>query len=156
MHRSLKENTSSFSLTTFSVMKTFIFLAVLALCASAVLANTCGGNCPSNDCTNCLCGTSSSYVSISEWCAKFSGWDQSQCQCIVHHESSGNAHAQNHNTNGSNDIGVWQINSVNWGSCSKGRPPCDASSNLACAIQVWKWGGKSFRLWSTCSECGAC
>ena len=32
------------------------------------------------------------------------------------HESGGNAHAANHNSNGSYDVGLWQINSVNWGS----------------------------------------
>jgi hypothetical protein len=34
----------------------------------------------------------------------------------VEHESSGNAHAANENTNGSFDVGVWQINSGNWAS----------------------------------------
>lgn len=37
-------------------------------------------------------------------------------QCIMQHESGGNANAANENTNGSFDIGLWQINSVNWAS----------------------------------------
>ena len=46
---------------------------------------------------------------------RYSGWNQAHCQCIVQHESAGNSHAVNENTNGSLDVGVWQINSVNWG-----------------------------------------
>ena len=57
------------------------------------LANTCGGNCPSGSCTTCYCGSSESYVDIAANCAKFSGWSQACCQCIVRHESGGNAHA---------------------------------------------------------------
>lgn len=35
----------------------------------------------------------------------------------MNHESSGNAHAANYNDwNGSYDIGLWQINAINWDS----------------------------------------
>jgi hypothetical protein len=44
---------------------------------------------------------------IANMCAKYSGWNQSQCQCIMSHESGGNANAANYNTNGSYDIGLW-------------------------------------------------
>jgi hypothetical protein len=47
------------------------------------------GNCPSNDCDSCPCGTSSNYVDIAAACARFSGWDQNCCQCIINHESNG-------------------------------------------------------------------
>ena len=97
-------------------------------------------------------------------------------QCIMSHESGGNANAVNQNVGGSLDVGLWQINTQNWASCSGGSPPCDPGTNLACAIdvsarcgvgmrrypdltafptprfrlaQVWKWGGSSFKLWST-------
>jgi len=117
---------------------------------------TCGGNCPSNDCTTCPCGSDKLMVNIAAACAAFSGWNQAHCQCIVQHESSGNGHAVNHNTNGSNDVGVWQINSVNWGQCNGGSAPCTEGPNRQCAIDVWRWGGNSFKLWSTCGACGAC
>ena len=39
------------------------------------LAGTCGGNCPSNTCTDCYCGTSASYVDIASWCSQHS-WNQ--------------------------------------------------------------------------------
>jgi hypothetical protein len=97
-------------------------------------------------------------------------------------ESGANANAVNQNSGGSLDVGLWQINSQNWGSCSGGGPPCQPNTNLNCgmlnllvfqantvciahafnvyvgaaAIDVWKWGGNTFRLWSTCGGCGAC
>jgi len=132
-----------------------LFFALLAG-TSVVWANTCGGNCPSNDCDSCPCGYSPSYVDINSICSQYSGWDQQCCRCIVSHESGGNAHAVNQNSGGSLDVGVFQINSANWGACSGGQAPCDQGSNLNCAIKVWQWGGKSFRLWSTCGGCGCC
>ncbi|CAG9318382.1 unnamed protein product [Blepharisma stoltei] len=134
-------------------MKSITLIALFLACA---YANTCGGNCPSNDCTSCLCGTTKDVVSIASWCSQYSGWSQTCCQCIASHESGGNANAQNHNTNGSNDIGLWQINSANWDSCSGGSAPCNPSTNLACAKKVWGWGGNTWKLWSTCSGCNCC
>lgn len=128
---------------------------VLALGLSMVLANTCGGNCPSNKCTDCKC-SGVAHVDIASACAQYSGWSQSCCQCIVQHESGGNSHAQLHNTNGSDDVGLWQVNSMNWASCNGGRPPCTVAENLACAKKVFAWGGNTWKLWSTCSACGCC
>jgi len=116
---------------------------------------TCGGNCPSGDCPSCPCGTARADVDIATACAKF-GWNQACCRCIVSHESSGNANAMNYNTNDSFDVGVWQVNSMNWASCNGGKAPCDVDSNLKCAAAVWRWGGNSFKLWSTCGVCGCC
>ena len=118
--------------------------------------NTCGGNCPSNGCSTCPCGTSPNRQDIASWCAKFSKWNQKQCQCIVSHESGGNGNAVNQNRGGSLDVGFWQVNTQNWASCSGGKPPCDMATNLACAEKVWAWGGNTFKLWSTCKVCGAC
>jgi hypothetical protein len=133
-------------------MKGFILLS-LSLFA---LANTCGGNCPTNYCPSCPCGTKPSYQNIAYWCAKFSGWDQACCQCIVSHESGGNANAANYNlyTDSTFDVGLWQINLVNWGVCNNGNPPCDLNANLQCAIDVWRWGGNSFHYWTTAAACG--
>jgi hypothetical protein len=107
--------------------------ALFALCAlfaviaaaSAAYCSTCGG---------------ASYTDISKACSQFSGWSQSCCQCIAQHESGGNLHACNQNTDGSKDVGLWQINDRNWSACNGGSAPCDLSSNLRCAIDVWKWG----------------
>jgi len=119
-------------------------------------AETCGGNCPSNDCKSCPCGTGTLSVNIAAACAAYTGWNQAHCQCIIQHESGGNAHAANQNTNGSFDVGIWQINSVNWASCNGGTAPCAEANNRQCAIDVWRSGGNSFRLWSTCRVCNAC
>jgi hypothetical protein len=117
-------------------------------------SSTCGGNCPGG-CSSCPCGTSSSYQDIASWCSKYS-WNQKNCQCIMNAESRGNAHAANENSDGSFDVGLWQINDYNWNSCSGGSAPCDPSSNLNCAKKVYQWGGNTWKLWSTCSKCGCC
>ena len=130
-------------------MKLVIFLA-LAIC---IMANSCGGNCPSGGCPSCLCGTTTSPQSISFWCSKYT-WNQSCCQCVMNKESGGNANALNYNTNGSYDVGLWQINQMNWGQCNGGSVPCDPTKNLNCAIDVYKWGGNTFKLWSTGAGCG--
>eukprot|EP01113_Clastostelium_recurvatum_P037146 TRINITY_DN53_c1_g1_i1.p1 TRINITY_DN53_c1_g1~~TRINITY_DN53_c1_g1_i1.p1 ORF type:complete len:153 (+),score=29.53 TRINITY_DN53_c1_g1_i1:22-480(+) len=152
-------------------MKTLAVLVLVALIGSVAAGayapgmtianatsplNTCGGNCPSNDCPGCPCGTTRSVQDPVAMCAKYSGWNQACCQCIVRHESGGNANAANYNSNASYDVGVWQVNTVNWNSCSGGRAPCDIETNLQCAIKVWQWGGNSFKLWSTCGGCGCC
>merc|ERR1711900_41268 len=58
----------------------------------------------------------------------------------------GNANAVNENSNGSFDVGLWQVNSMNWKACSGGRAPCDVETNLKCAIDVYRWGGNTFKL----------
>jgi hypothetical protein len=117
-------------------------------------SSTCGGNCPGG-CTSCPCGSSSNYVDIASWCSKYS-WNQKNCQCIMNAESRGNANADNENSDGSFDVGLWQINDYNWGSCSGGKAPCDPNTNLNCAKKVYQWGGNTWKLWSTCSKCGCC
>ena len=136
----------------------FALVLVAVFFGAAVIADTCGGNCPSDDCPSgqCLCGSSTNYVDVGSYCSQFSGWSQQCCECIANAESSVNANAENYNSNGSYDIGLYQINDVNWNSCSGGSAPCDPNTNLACAQAVWNWGGSTWRLWSTCGGCGCC
>ncbi len=131
-------------------MKFFICLVFLV---AAIYADNCGGNCPGNRCPSCPCGTSPARVDIASVCRRYS-WSQSCCQCIVSHESGGNAHAMNYNSNGTFDVGLFQINKVNWASCSGGNPPCDTDTSLSCAIKVYQWGGNTWKLWSTARGCG--
>mmetsp|Transcript_44208 Transcript_44208/g.67758 ORF Transcript_44208/g.67758 Transcript_44208/m.67758 type:complete len:140 (+) Transcript_44208:52-471(+) len=136
-------------------MKTSIlFVCVFAFIAIAA-ASTCGGNCPGG-CNSCDCGSSPNDVSISQYCSKYSDWSQSCCECIASHESGGNANAENQNTNGSYDIGLFQINDTNWSSCSSGSPPCDPNTNTYCAHMVFGWGHNTWTYWSTCGVCGCC
>lgn len=47
-----------------------------------IKALTCGGNCPSDTCTECWCGLETKIVSIADECKKYS-WNQNCCQCIM-------------------------------------------------------------------------
>jgi len=132
------------------------FLVVFFLILNLTYGSTCGGNCPSDDCPSCDCGSSTNFVDVATYCGKYSDWTQSCCECIVSHESSGNANAENYNTNDSTDIGLFQINSVNWSSCSSSQAPCNPTTNTECAHLVWQWGGNTWKYWSTCGGCGCC
>ena len=136
----------------------FAALIAIVLLIGVAVADTCGGNCPSNDCPagKCLCGTDRAPTDVAAYCGKFDGWSQECCKCIANAESGGNAHAENYNDNGSFDIGLYQINDVNWNSCSGGKAPCDPETSLECAKKVWSWGSNTWRLWSTCTKCGCC
>ena len=138
----------------FSVSKIALLLALG--CLAVVLADNCGGNCPSGNCPDCKCGWNANYVDAGQACSRFSGWSQSCCRCIIEHESNGNANAQHGNGDGSQDVGLWQINSNNWNECNGGRTPCDVNSNLECAKKIWEWGGNNWNLWATCGVCGCC
>ena len=131
-------------------MKSLIFIGLLVF---LVACDTCGGNCPTGKCTNCYCGTSRKMEDINQWCSKYN-WEQSCCKCIVSHESGGNAHAMNHHDDGSTDVGLWQINNVNWGGCNNGHAPCDTSQNLNCAVKVYQWASNSWKAWSAHAACG--
>lgn len=62
-------------------------------------------------------------------------------------ESSGNPQATNHNTNGSTDYGLWQINSVHSGQFgTPGARWYDPQYNAQMAHTLWKSQG--FRPWS--------
>eukprot|EP01032_Pedospumella_encystans_P009107 gene9107-10754_t len=147
----------------------FIVFTLVLICAFAafvsagtyngtVTGSNCGGNCPGG-CDSCPCGTSTKYLDAASWCAKYSGWNQANCQCIMKAESGGNANAVNQNSQGGSykwDVGLWQVNSFNWASCSGGNAPCDPQTNLNCAIKVFQWGGNTWKNWSTCGKCGCC
>eukprot|EP01031_Cornospumella_fuschlensis_P046061 gene46061-56386_t len=129
---------------------------VAFMMVSQVMGDTCGGNCPSDGCSSCPCGTATNYVDIDSWCAQNQGWNQTSCQCIMKHESGGNANAVHVNGDNSVDVGLWQINDFNWPYCSNSVAPCDAATNLECAKLVYEWGGYTWKFWVTCSICGVC
>ena len=135
-------------MTYFNVIITIATLFVISY------ASNCGGNCPGG-CDECVCGIQKSNVDIREWCSKYD-WNRENCECIMVHESEGNANAVNQNYDGSYDVGLWQIDSFNWEACNGGTAPCDPTENLNCAIDIYKWGGNTWKLWATCGMCNAC
>ena len=109
-------------------------------------SSTCGGNCPGGYTLSMW--LFSNYVDIASWCSKYS-WNQKNCQCIMNAESR-NANADNENSDGSFDVGLWQINDYK-GKLLRGKAPCDPNTNLNCAKKVYQWGG-NMKLWSTCAN----
>ncbi len=129
---------------------------IVIVMLGCVYANTCGGNCPSNDCVDCPCGNTVHKVNANKYCQVYSKWSQTCCMCITSHESGDNSNAVNHNTGGSDDVGLFQINDVNWPSCSAGAAPCNPDVNTSCAKKVFGWGGNTWKNWSTCHVCNCC
>ena len=128
-------------------MKIIFLVAVLfAFAVSVTSANSkCGENClyTPGGCPDCPCGETANVVDIAYWCSQYQEWDQKCCQCIATAESKGNANAVNYNADSkSYDVGLWQINTVNWAQCNGGKAPCDPQQNLNCAIKVYNWGEK--------------
>ncbi|PRP80637.1 hypothetical protein PROFUN_10692 [Planoprotostelium fungivorum] len=132
-------------------------LFALALCGLFVFtfASNCGGNCPANNCKTCPCGTKKSFANIQSTCSQWKGINLRCCNCIANAESSGNANAMHGNGDGSIDVGLFQINSVNWKSCNGGRAPCGLSENIKCAKSIYGYK-KNFSPWATCGGCGCC
>jgi hypothetical protein len=133
-------------------MKTII-MGLLAV--SLAFADSCGGNCPSGKCPSCPCGSTKKQEDITAWCSKHN-WNVNCCKCIVSHESGGDSNAVNYNSNNTFDIGLWQINQVNWPSCSGGQPPCDPTKNLNCAVHLYEAAGNTFKAWSTTAKACGC
>jgi hypothetical protein len=138
------------------MMKILFFLVVAIVVSVSAQNSKCGDNClfTPGGCPLCPCGLKANQVDIASWCKKHT-WDQACCNCIANAESKGNANAINYNEKPkSYDVGLWQINSVNWGLCNDYKAPCDPQANLNCAIKVYNWGGKTWKLWSTAQKCG--
>ena len=120
----------------FNKMLGIRLLGAFSMVLGLTIALTCGGNCPQGNCSECFCGTTQNVVSTASLCTQYSGWSPSCCNCIANKESHGNTNAQRKDAQGVDFVGLWQINSTNWSQCNGGEAPCDASSNLACAIKV--------------------
>eukprot|EP00826_Nyctotherus_ovalis_P025719 TRINITY_DN1997_c0_g1_i1.p1 TRINITY_DN1997_c0_g1~~TRINITY_DN1997_c0_g1_i1.p1 ORF type:complete len:103 (+),score=11.22 TRINITY_DN1997_c0_g1_i1:182-490(+) len=92
-------------------------------------------------------------INIGAICRSHS-WSQRCCNCVVRGESGGNAHSQNYNGNGTYDVGVFQINQIHWRSCSGGKAPCNVTTNLRCAIGVYRGAHNRWRPWMAARRCG--
>lgn len=61
---------------------------------------------------------------------------QSLFLALITHESGGNWRAFNRNTNGTNDAGLCQINSANWGKYGLTQDPYSPSQNIAAGVAI--------------------
>ena len=127
------------------------------MCTTNTNGNKCGGNCPSDTCPSCPCGTTRSFTNIAAACALYTVWSQSCCECIVNYESDGNLNAMFYNVVPKTyHVGLWQIGQNNWASCNNGSAPCSETANLNCAIKMFQYGGNSWKNWPSCSDCAEC
>jgi soluble lytic murein transglycosylase-like protein len=74
-------------------------------------------------------------------------WDVNTALAIMRAESGCRADAYGVNTNGSNDAGLMQINSVHVGSVIGNKERFDAAANIAAAYKVYR--GSGWRAWAT-------
>ena len=109
--------------------------------------SSCGGNCRSGLCKECICGTNSNIVNVTDLCNKYGKWNKNCCECLGNYLSKGNTNALNQGIDNLYSVGIWQISENNWNNCNNGKAPCDSEDNLKCAISLWEIG-KDFRLWS--------
>ena len=128
-------------------------LLVLSLFIAAIYSDTCGGNCPSNRCQTCPCGTQSMVVDVPKLCARHN-WGQACCRCIVVQESGGNLHAMNYAPHWKiTYAGVFQIPSNSW-RCNGDNAPCNADNGLSCAISLYQTAHNTWIPWDSAKGCG--
>jgi hypothetical protein len=118
----------------------FVVAGGLLVLMSGVLVHSqdqsCGGNCPSDNCPECYCGNTTRPVSAAHYCALYNNWSMACCECLVQMEAQGNANAVAYNNHQEySNVGLWMIQESSWGECNGGSPPCSIASNLVCAIQ---------------------
>lgn len=68
-------------------------------------ASTCGGNCPTKDCTACYCGSTKNIISLESYCSLSNVWDYTCCKCIASHVSGANSNYMS----GTSDIYIGKI-----------------------------------------------
>lgn len=81
--------------------------------------------------------------------------DATTLVCIAEHESRFNpkAHNKTHNRNGTEDLGLFQINTINFDKCKIKKPEklFDAHVNIACAYKIYTTQG--LEAWATLKFC---
>eukprot|EP01088_Endostelium_zonatum_P007662 TRINITY_DN2000_c0_g1_i1.p1 TRINITY_DN2000_c0_g1~~TRINITY_DN2000_c0_g1_i1.p1 ORF type:complete len:178 (+),score=22.07 TRINITY_DN2000_c0_g1_i1:100-633(+) len=138
---------------------------------------TCGGNCAVGgkcDLIGCYCGEEvliASEALVRSLCSMYP-WDVEQCVCIANKTSDFNINLINgwvydNEPTPRADVGLWQVDSVNWFRCGQHLIPrdklnnhtlplmCDPYINVKCAFSVWQ-EVSSFHLWKVCKQCNAC
>jgi hypothetical protein len=80
--------------------------------------------------------------------AGFTGKDLETAVAVALAESGGRIDATNHNSNGSTDYGVWQINSIHADEFTK-HPQWWSVENADMAHDIWAGAGNSWKPWTT-------
>lgn len=70
-------------------------------------------------------------------CDKFGLLNCQVALAVMRAESGGNPEAYNYNTNGTLDIGLWQINEIHWDRCGGLAELVDPQKNTDCAYTIW-------------------
>ncbi|WP_437907424.1 hypothetical protein WME95_05740 [Sorangium sp. So ce327] len=70
-----------------------------------------------------------------------------QALCIIRYESDGWTEVENTNSDGTVDIGLFQINSANWNMCGGKQKLKDPVSNAMCARDIWRMAGEKWTPW---------
>lgn len=81
-------------------------------------------------------------------CDTFGTYECQVAIAVMRAESKGNAEAWNYNTNGTLDIGLWQINEINWDTCNMTmKDLLDPYKNTDCAKIMYDRSDESFSPW---------
>jgi hypothetical protein len=95
------------------------------------------------------------------WAAVFGSKPAHDALCVIQRESGFNPRAVNHNTNGSYDYGLFQINTIHRGKpwwpqdatiTGQGGALWNAEYNTRCAMMIYKQSG--WAPWYTAPQCG--
>ena len=68
------------------------YILLFVILIGQINSLTCGGNCPDNSCTTCVCGSVKNVMPIDNFCYSSREWDSTCCRCIVARTSGGNAY----------------------------------------------------------------
>lgn len=120
-------------------------LASAATPAAAAATTTCA---PTTGRGGKVTGTGPALARSAASSAGFPPAQLDMAVAIAGAESGYNPTATNHNTNGSTDYGLWQINSVH-ANLLGGHDWRDPAQNAWMAYQVWQAAGGSWTPWST-------
>lgn len=124
-------------------------LILVLLLIFHISSNTCGGNCPSNTCTSCICGTSKSPSAPD--CSKYT-WDRNCCKCISTKVSQNNKHFMTQ-AFGFLEIGMFGISEDDY--CTSRAYLCNHGDNTACAFEIYIESLKDWSYWDyEATACG--
>lgn len=120
-------------------MLKLILALLLILHISAT--TTCGGNCPSNTCYSCTCGSTKKIISPT--CSGYS-WNQNCCKCIISKLSGNNEHFMTL-AFGYLNIGILGIEEKDY--CTTKNNLCGYVDNKACAYKRYVEAGNDWSYW---------